>query len=409
MTTPDLTTAPGIVDFLLHHHPLALDDPYSVYAALRESEPVLRTDDGLWVVSRYDDVSKALRHRDMSLLAKLKTNPRFATSPTLQAQASSMLFFDDPAEHARQRRLVSQAFNNTTVRELSVWVRQHVTGLLDGCLPKQSFDFMNDFAEHIPVAVICRMLGVPDRDIETFRGWNFLITSATAVNVPDDEMERIEDATRNVLAYLEDLLEQRTRHPEDDLLTRLIQARDKEDKLSREETRGLAFLLLVAGSDTTSAFLGAALTALLRNPDQLALLRAQPGLMDNAIEELMRFEAPVHFGLIRTTTAPLVVSGVEIGPGEDIWTLLSAGNRDPRRFAEPDRLDLSRADTRHLGFGFGMHTCLGAALGRMEASVALEELLRRTTDIRGVDATTAWVDHGNLRTIATLPVEVRAA
>ncbi|MDQ7911278.1 cytochrome P450 [Phytohabitans sp. ZYX-F-186] len=404
------STVAGIVDSLLNDHPLALDDPYHLYAQVREREPVFRTERGLWVLSRYDDISRALRHRGMSMLAQLKANPRYATSPTLQTQAASMLFFDDPAEHARQRRLVSQAFNNVTVRDLSVWVRQHVTRLLDACLDKPAFDFMNDFAEHIPVAVICKMLGVPDRDIETFRDWNFLITSATAVNVPDEKMAKIEEATRNLLAYLDDLLADRARHPADDLITKLIQARDQDDRLSREETTALAFLLLVAGSDTTSAFLGAALAALLREPEQFALLRERPDLMPNAIEELMRLHGPVHFGLIRTTTEPLTVGdGVEIGVDQPVWTLLSGGNRDPRRFPEPDTMDLTRKDTRHLGFGFGMHTCLGAALGRMEASVALGELLRRTASISAVEETVSWVDHGNLRTIAALPVEVTPA
>jgi len=406
----DATTVAGIVDSLLHDKPLALDDPYRLYAEVRERAPVFRTDEGLWVLSRYDYISRALRHRGMSMTAQLRANPRYASSPTLQTQAASMLFFDEPAEHARQRRLVSQAFNNTTVRDLSVWVREHVNRLLDACLAKPTFDFMNDFAEHIPVAVICRMLGVPDRDIETFRDWNFLITSATAVNVPDEQMAAIEAATTNVLAYLDDLLATRAHDPGDDLITKLIEARDQGDRLSREETTALAFLLLVAGSDTTSAFLGAALTTLLRNPAQLALLRERPDLMPNAIEELMRLDGPVHFGLIRTTTEPLVVDdGVEIGVDQPVWTLLSAGNRDPLRFPEPDTMDITRQDIRHLGFGFGMHTCLGAALGRMEAGVALGELLRRTASIASLDDTVRWVDHGNLRTVAALPVEVTPA
>jgi cytochrome P450 len=406
MTISAPSTPAAVVETLRHHQPLALDDPYQLYGVLRENAPVYRAEDGLWVLSRYDDISKALRHRGMSMMAALRANPRYATSPTLQVQASSMLFFDDPAQHGRQRRLVSQAFNNATVRELSWWVRDHVTGLLDRTLGTSEFDFMADFAEQIPVAVICRMLGVPETDIETFRDWNFVITSATGVDVPDAQMTRIDDATRNLLGYLDDLLEQRSRAPGDDLLSKLIEARDQGDRLSHEETTGLAFLLLVAGSDTTSAFLGAALAALLRHPDELVRLREEPALMDNAIDELMRFEAPVHFGLIRTTTEPLVCSGIEIGLDQTVWTLLSSGNRDPRRFPDPDRLDIGRSDTRHLGFGFGMHTCLGAALGRMEAKVALEELLRRTATIAPLEPRVRWVDHGNLRTIRSMPIAV---
>jgi cytochrome P450 len=399
-------TPAEIVNALLHDEPLALDNPYALYAALREQAPVYQAENGMWVLTRYDDISKALRHRGMSMMAALRADPRYASSATLQTSAESMLFFDDPADHGRQRRLVSQAFTNRTVTELRPWVQALVDRLLEDCLSRPVFDFMGDFADQIPVAVICHLLGVPDRDIDTFKDWNFTITATTGADRSDEQVAEADRATTNLLGYLNDLLETRAKALEDDLISRLITARDEEDRLSRDETTGLAFLLLVAGSDTTSAFLGGAMAALLRAPEQLNLLRADRGLMPNALEELMRYEAPVHFGIMRTTTEPLVLDDVEIGPGQRVWTITSGGNRDPERFPNPGVLDLTRSEPRHLGFGFGMHSCLGAVLARMESTVALSSLLDRTRDLTLAQEQIPWIDHGNLRTIGRLDVAV---
>jgi cytochrome P450 len=402
-------TPTEIVHALLQDRPLALENPYALYAALREQAPVYQTETGMWVLTRYDDVSKALRHRGMSMMAALRADPRYASSVTLQTSAESMLFFDDPADHGRQRRLVSQAFTNRTVTELRPWVQARVDRLLDDCLSRPVFDFMGEFADQIPVAVICHMLGVPDRDIDTFKDWNFTVTASTGAHLSDEQVAEADRATTNLLGYLNDLLDTRAKVLEDDLLSRLITARDQEDRLSKEETTGLAFLLLVAGSDTTSAFLGAAMAALLRAPDQLNLLRADRALMPNAIEELMRYEAPVHFGIMRTTTEPLRLDDVEIGPDQRVWTITSSGNRDPERFPDPDTLDLTRPEPRHLGFGFGMHSCLGAVLARMESTVALGSLLDRSRDLALVQEQIPWIDHGNLRTLGPLDVAATPA
>src|ERR1700733_11592542 len=236
--TPATFATPGeIVDSLLHDAPLARDDPYALYAALREQAPIFRTDDGMWVLTRYDDVSKALRHRGMSMMSALRADPRFAT---LQMSASSMLFFDEVEDHARQRRLVSKAFSGTTVADLRPWLQELVDRLLDKCLALKTFDFMNDFVDQIPVAVICRMLGVPDQDIDTFKEWNFAITAATGAAITDEQMLGVDQAALRLTAYLDDLLAERAKHPGDDLITRLIAARDEDDKLSPAECTGLA-------------------------------------------------------------------------------------------------------------------------------------------------------------------------
>ncbi len=410
MTTDvDLTDPESIVTSLLYGEPLARENPYELYAALRSQTPVLESERGMWVLSDYAGVLAALRHPGSSMSAGLMADRRYPTSVTLQTFATTMLFRDDRDAHARERRLVRQAFTRQTVQGLRPQTEEQVSALLDACAEKGAFDYMGDFIDHIPVAVICRMLGVPASDIPIFIEWNYLITTTTGVVVTDEHMARVDEATTSLLAYLRDLLELRKRTPGDDLITRLIEARDGSDQLSDEECMGMAFLLLVAGSDTTAAFLGAATVALLRNQDQLRLLREDRSLLPNAIEELMRFEAPVHFGIMRTLTEPLALGDAVIPEGASVWTILSGANRDPARFPDPDRLDLRRPDVRHLGFAQGMHVCLGAMLARLEATVVLEAVLDRFEELELVDEQVAWVNHGNLRALHHLNVAGVAA
>lgn len=413
-TTSDLApsavgdTPEEIVHTLLHREPLAFDDPYAWYTALREQAPIHYSEpDDLWVLTRYADIHTTLRHRSMSMASTLLANPRYRTSVTLRAHTDTILFTDDTAKHGRLRRLVSRAFTVQAVQSLEPVVRQLVDKLLDRCADAGTFDFMGDFVDRIPAEVICRMLGVPNEDIDRFKDWTYVITTGTGVVSSDEHMAKVDAAMANLQSYLDDLLAERAAQPRDDLLSALIAARDGEDRLNAEETKAMAWFLLAAGSDTTSAFLGAAMVALLRNPDQLRLLRQNPSILPAAIEELMRYAAPVHFGIVRTATAPIALSTTTLPAGARVWTVLAAGNRDPGQFDRPDELLLNREDVRHLGFGQGMHICLGAPLGRMEARIALGAFLGRFARVEPTSREVAWVNHGNLRTIAHLPMRAQ--
>jgi cytochrome P450 len=404
---PDLGNAPeDILDLLLTGEPLARQDPYALYAELRERSRVFRSErHGIWALSGYAEVLTALRHGGASMATALAGNEHFETSSTLKMMADSMLFVDDVERHRRQRRLVRSYFTRQGVESL----RDYIAGLVDELLAARAeegtFDFMGGFADHIPVAVVCHLLGVPNEDIETFRDWNYLITASSAAVVSEEQMAKVDEATDSLHAYLVDLLAEHRRSPGEDLISHLMVSQAEGDGLDDEETMSMAFLLLVAGSDTTAAFLGGALLALLRNPDQLRLLRDDRALLPGAIEELMRFEAPVHFGIMRTTTEPLALESVEIPAGERVWTILSAANRDPARFERPDELDLTRDRVAHLGFAQGMHMCLGAMLGRLESTIALEATLRRFPALSlAEDGEIPWINHGNLRGIARLDV-----
>jgi cytochrome P450 len=401
----DLTDPESIVATLLYGEPLALDDPYELYAALRLLAPVYESSrEGLWVLTRFPDVLAALRHPGSSMGDELAADPRFDSSLTLQTIASSILFVDDPEAHGRQRRLVRQAFTRRTVADMQPSMEALATQLLDRCAEQGTFDFMGDYANRVPVAVICDMLGIPHEDIPTFAEWNYLITTVTGAVITDEHMAKVDQATAKVNEYLGALLDERTKEPRDDLLSALIEARDGSDQLSKEETLSMAHLLLVAGSDTTAAFLGAAMAALLKNPAQLALLRGNRDLMTPAIEELMRYDAPVHFGIMRVMREPLVLESAEIPVGARVWTIFAAANRDPGKYPDPNRLDLERPDVRHIGFGQGMHMCLGAMLARLESGIALNAVLDRFPSLELVEPRVPWLNHGNLRAIAHLNV-----
>jgi cytochrome P450 len=405
----DTSDPAAIVDTLLNGEPLALDDPYALYTALRESAPRYDGVDGMLVLSEYADVLAALRHPAMSSGADLRGDPRYPSSDVLQFFGTSMLFTDGVADHKRLRNLVRQAFTRQTVQGLRDSTEELTAQLIDECLERGTFDLMDDFIERIPVAVICQMLGVPNEDIEKFAEWNFLITTVTGPSVPDERMAAADEAARNLKAYLRDLLEERKKDPGEDLMSKLIEARDGASQLSDEETLCMAGFLLAAGSDTTSAFLGTSILQLSRNPDQLRRLREERGLMAGAIEELLRFDGPIHFGIIRTATEDCEANGVAIAEGTRVWTILSAGNRDPEVFEDPDALDVGREGVRHLGFAQGMHMCLGAMLARLESDVVLNAVLDRFAEIEVRQDPVPWVNHGNLRGIAHLEVEGRAA
>ncbi len=403
----DLADPGAVVDTLLHGEPLARQDVYELYKALRETAPRYEGIEGMLVLTSYDDVVAALRNGAMSSGADLRGDPRYPGSAVLQFFGESMLFNDD--NHGRLRSLVRRAFTKQTVEALRSTTADLTDELLDRCLESGRFDYMDDFVEQIPVAVICRMLGVPNADIEKFAAWNFLITQVTGPNVPDDHMARVDEAAISLRAYLEDLLDQRKREPGDDLLSKLIEARDGEEKLSDEETICMAGFLLAAGSDTTSAFLGTSTLHLARNPGELERLRSERQLLPGAIEELLRFDGPVHFGIIRTATEDSQVNDIEVAAGTRVWTILAAGNRDPETFPDPDRLDVGRENVRHLSFAQGMHMCLGAMLARLESEVVLSAVLDRVGEIEVRQDPIPWVNHGNLRGLAHLEVEAKAA
>ena len=379
-------------------------DPHAEYARLRASGPVHRTvgTDGrpAWLVTRYEDVRRALGDPVFSLDKRRALPGNYqglALPPALDANLLNM----DPPDHTRIRRLVAQAFTPRRIEQLREPVRRTAEALLDAIADDGRADLVAAYTGPLPITVICDLLGVPAHDRHDFRAWTDTLTA------PDpDRPGQARAAIGGMLSYLTDLIAHKRANPADDLLSAMTAARDEGDRLSEDELLSLAFLILFAGYENTVQLLGNAVVALLTNPDQLAALRADPGLVPGAVEELTRFDGPAPLAIRRFPTREVAIGGVTIPAGETVLLSLASANRDPARFADPDRLDLARDATGQLGLGHGIHYCLGAPLARLESEVALTALLSRfprlALDVRPEDL--QWRPSMRARGLRSLPV-----
>lgn len=360
-------------------------DPYPVFAELRESQPVClvkgpRFDS--YLITRFDDARAALT--DPRLSKDLYGPDRHYLrifGPNSEALNRNMLN-SDPPEHSRLRRIVSQAFAPRRVEALRPRVVRIVDTLLDRIVGRGTADLMHDFAIPLPMMVIGELLGIPDADRERVLDWTQVIRTSGSSERPEADRAAVQEAQLRLHHYLVDFVRAKRAHPADDIVSDLIAASDREGKLSPAELVTTTFLLLFAGHQTTADFLGNATVALLTNPDQLALLRGHPELLPEAVEELIRFDGPLPVASPRITTEEVEYQGVRIPPGSIVGVVLNSANHDPAYFTDPDRLDLARQRGPHLGFGHGVHYCLGVSLARMEAQIAIGALLRRLPDLR---------------------------
>ena len=357
---------------------------------------------GFWVLTRYDDVATVLRDARFGRKGFDELiRARFGESGFDQA-----MLFRDPPDHTRLRALVSKAFTPRVVDEMRAKIQKTVDDLLDQVRDARAMDVITDLAYPLPISVISEMLGVPAKDRDLFRGWSADIArSLDAISLPTDPevVERGNAARRALSGYFRTLVAERRRRPQRDLLSELIAVEEQGDKLSEEELMATILLLFVAGHETTVNLIGNGTLALLRNPDQLQALRRNPGLIGSAIEELLRYDAPVQrSGRMPNTDVEL--GGKTIPRGALVLGLIGAANRDPAHFAEPDRLDITRADNRHLAFGWGIHFCLGAPLARAEAQAAIGTIARRLPELALATPTPEWREASALRGLKALPV-----
>lgn len=367
------SSGPAVAPESLHQ------DPYAVYGRLREQGPVHRITgtDGLpaWLVTRYEDVRQALADPRLSLDKRNATPGGYrgmALPPALDANLLNM----DPPDHTRIRRMVSKAFTPRHVEQLREPVRHTADQLLDAVAGQELIDLIPAYAAPLPIVVICDLLGIPASQRPDFRAWT------DALVAPDpSQPERAREAVGQLLAFFTRLIADKRVHPADDLLSALIAVRDQKDRLSEDELMSLAFLILVAGYENTVHLIGNAVAALLADPDQLAALRADPGLRDRAVEELARYDGPAPLAIRRFPTEDIVIGDITVPAGETVLLSLAAAHRDPRRFADPNRLDLRRDATGHLALGHGIHYCLGAPLARMETGIALTALFDRFPEL----------------------------
>ncbi|MFD7746536.1 cytochrome P450 [Streptomyces sp. NPDC059698] len=378
-------------------------DPYPVYAALREEGPVhrVRIPEGTdaWLVVGYE------LGRD--LLADQRLSKRWSrASPALgigKVSAGTSMLSSDAPDHTRLRKLVAREFTARRMERLAPRVQEMTDGLLDAMLaaPDRTADLVEALSFPLPMAVICELLGVPFLDREKFRTW-----SGQAVSSVDPAVRA--SSAEAMTGYITGLLADKRAEPGEDLLSALIHTADEDgDRLSGDELIGMVWLLLVAGHETTVNLITNGVHSLLAHPDQLAALRADFSLIDNAVEEILRFEGPVETPTYRFTTEPVEVGGVVIpGGGELVLVAMSDANRDPARFPDASRFDITRDARGHIAFGHGIHYCLGAPLARIEARTAIRSLLERCPDLRPAadPATLTWRTGMLMRGPLSLPV-----
>ena len=379
-------------------------DPYPVLARLRAREPVhYDRVIGRWVLSRSEDIERLLRDRTTSV------DPRNANEGTYMRlfarfQEFSLLFQDPPA-HTRLRSLVSKAFTPRAVERLAPRIRQIVDELLGAVSGRDRFDLIEAFAGPLPVIVIAEMLGIDPADRHDFRRWSD--GQAMGLNPLPTAAERTvaEQANAELEAYLRRALAERRAAPGDDLISALIAVEEAGDQLTDREIVTMCTLLLAAGNLTTTDLIGNGVWLLLRHPEQLGRLRDDPSLITNAVEEILRFESPV----VQTARIPMErrdFVGCPIHRGESVLASLAASNRDPGRYPEPDRFDITRRDVHHHSFGGGAHYCLGAPLARLEAQLAIPAFLQRFPRLRLADAPLEWRAFPGFRGLARLWVRV---
>lgn len=343
-------------------------NPYPIYDQLRSESPVLRVPppfDG-WMLFDYDSVKWALSDHE-------------TFSSRVPAPRNWFLFFDPPA-HTKLRSLISQAFTPRMISGLEVRIRDLSRWLLVPAMERGAMDFAAAYAVPLPMKVIAGMIGIPVEDWPRYKRWSDTILRLSYARSGGPEAEEARRDFTAVTAemdeYVGEMVEQRRGNPQDDLFTHLIEAEVDGERLSRQDILGFLQLLVVAGQETTSDLINNAVLCLLEHPDQLARLRAAPELLASAIEEVLRYRSPIQW-MLRTPRHDVQVHGQAIPAGSLVLPVIGSANRDPQQFPDPGRFDIGRNPNRHLAFGHGIHFCLGAALSRLEARVALSDLLSR--------------------------------
>lgn len=389
--------------------PEVLADPYPLYRRLRTDDPVhWEADDDRWMLTRYADVVALLRSPAASSdrVQALRGFVPGDLRPLLELRSNSMLNCDAP-RHSRLRLLVNKAFTARAVEALTDKVGRLVDGLLDAVQARGRMEVIADLAGPLPVTVIAEMLGVPPEDRPLFKRWSDdLAQIAGGAGSPRGlgraDYRRCAASFSELSTYLGRVVAQRRAEPRNDLLTALARAEEAGDRLSEPELYANAALILVAGHETTTNLIGNGTLALLRHPDQLDRLRRDSSLVPSAVEEFLRYESPVQF-VTRLMKEDLAVGGKTLRAGQMVLAMLGAVNRDPEQFPDPDRLDVGRADNKHMAFGLGSHFCLGAQLARLEGRIVFETLLRRLPNLR-LDGEVKYRKHFNLRGLEALPV-----
>lgn len=400
-----------------HRDPDFLADPFPVFKRLRDEDPVhwsknLRG----WVLTRYDDVREVIVGDDMS---SDRLSPFFKRMASEERNKISDLIhylgkwavFRDPPEHTHLRGLMNQPFTPRIVDKMRESIEDLVTGMLDRAMDEGEMDLIKDLAYPLPATVMMDLLGVPRSEIDAIKQWSDEIALFIGgAQSAEDKYARAQAATCEMADYFREMIADRRKSPKDDLTTGMLEARERGDMLSEDELIGNCILLLFAGHETTTNFIGNGMLALMSQRDQLDLLNKEPSLIVSGIEELLRYDGPSG-SQVRIVSRELEMRGRVLNEGDRVFVFVNAGNRDERRFTNPDKINVARKRNRHLTFGQGIHFCLGAPLARLESQIAIREMARRLKDVElsVPKADLKYIDSVVLRGVKSIPVTFKAA
>jgi len=387
--------------------PEVLANPYPLFHRLRSEAPV-HWDPFLhaWVVTRYQDVIHVLHHFSAERTPtpeQLSNMGLAALNPIAQVMVKQMLFLDPPS-HTRLRSLAAYAFTPGRVEVLRGHIREITNRLLDAVETRGRMDVIADLGEPLPCIVTAEMLGVPVEDHQQLKVWSqdFAEMLGNFQHNPD-RVPRVLKSVKEMTAYFRSAVNERRLHPREGLVSSLMNAEIQGDRLTEEEVIANCIVTMVGGQETTTNLIGNGVLSLLRNPDQMEKLRNDLSLIPSAVEELLRYESPSQH-TARLAPEDTILGGKRIQKRQAVIAVMAAGNRDPERFPDPDRLDICRADNRHLAFGWAAHFCFGAALARIEGQTALETMLRRLSNWTLEPGTLAWRTNLGLRGLTKLPI-----
>lgn len=364
-------------------------NPFPTFAQMRKEEPIFRLQTGgnpdiLWVVTNHEYSEAILR--DHKRFVKRWENTRtpeerakIQPEPLAAQMLNNHMLNTDGDDHTRLRTLVNKAFSGNIMHQQRERVQTIANELLDQVEAKGKMDLIDDYAFPIPIVVICDLLGIPHQDRDKFRAWsNAFLTPA----MNEQEWQEQVQFLQGMLQYLGEVFAQRRAKPQDDLITALVQAEENGERLTETELYSMVVLLIVAGHETTVNLIGNGTLALLRHPEQLAKLHANPHLIESAVEELLRYDGPVETATIRFAAEDIELGGKLLRRGDAVNVTITSANRDESRYTHAESLDIERQNNRHLAFGMGVHYCVGAPLARMEGQIAINTLIQRLPKLR---------------------------
>ena len=405
--TPNFEAQLVALEFLL--------DPYPLLHEMRSEAPVYWSDAiGGWLLTRYNDILVSFKqttcfsneNRLGKAVEYLTPEKRANYKPFEDHYATKGLLHSDPPDHTRMRGLVTKEFTVTVVEKMRPRIHQVVDGLLDIAEEKGHMDVVPDLAAALPVGVIAEILGVPRDDQHLIKKWTDDILRFQGVNKPSEaDLSRAQDALVEIRQYIQSMINERRRQPREDLMSKFVAAESDGQRLSQAELINTCVTLFTAGHETTLSLISNTIYTLLANLEQFQLLKLNPELLESTIEESLRYESPVP-RQTRLMKADTELAGKKLKQGEIVFQMLNAANRDPAYFTDPDRFDIQRKKNRHIAFGQGIHFCVGAALARTEAFIAIGTAVKRLPKLRLVDNQPDWdVSKRNSRVLRTLPVE----